>query len=684
MIRRLRYTKWKRIIEKSGLFDVKYYLFTYPDVRNADADPILHYLKYGWLEGRNPSETFDTKFYLTNYPDVKESKINPLAHYAKYGIDEGRITNQLKNIFSQNLYSAIIHHINNQKIKFDKRLENLNLVTIICRTYNHEQFITQTLNGIIFQKTNFKFKVLIGDDLSTDTTPLLLQNYKKKYPELIEIIPTKEKLYSVKNLINLSKYVKTKYVAICDGDDSWIDPYKLYKQVYFLENHLDYQLCFHKVLMIDKDKGINTITPNNISRTTTFGDLIKGNYIYMSSVMYRWAFKDGLNDKNFNLNAMPADWQLHLLHAMRGKIKFLPDTMGVYNRHTEGMWSNSNGGLFIHLKHGLQEINLFKYFESYENGKYKTILRKKQYFIFKILSDYYLENLHYESLYNLIIENKPVYRRVFSNYGYLIDDIDLKSFDTFIDSLSSQNTITIIVTSYNHVKYIRQAIESILKQKGLFRMKILLGDDNSTDGTIEILKEYIDKYPEIFIDKIQPINLGMRQNLKSCFSIISSQFIAICEGDDYWIDDKKLHLQIDFLRKNTDCTMCFNWLSLYRENEQKFEPHPQQGTLTKSKLTFRELAKIPIIGNFSACCYRTPAVKNIPNKYYEDPLAFDWLFNMYIAKQGKIGFIKKQLSVYRIHDKGQWSSNDKKSMQNKIKRSQENFYNHFSKKEIGE
>lgn len=682
MIKRLRYRKWKKIIEKSGLFDVKYYLFTYPDVRHQDIDPVMHYIKYGANEGRNPNKEFNTNFYLTNYPDVKESKMNPLIHYIEYGVNEGRIFNEIKNSLFQN--SNLLPQITNEKIVFDKKLENLNLVTILCRTYNHEQFIEETLNGIISQNTNFRFKILIGDDLSTDSTPTLLQSYKKKYPELIEIITCKEKLYSVKNLMNLSKYIETKYVAICDGDDKWIDPYKLYKQVYFLENNLDYQLCFHKVLMIDHDRGINTIVPNNVKETTTFSDLIRGNYIYMSSVMYRWAFQSGLNEKNFNLDAMPADWQLHLLHAMKGKIKFLSDTMSVYNRHSEGMWNSSNGGLSIHLKHGLKEINLFKHFETYENGKYKTILIEKQYFIFKKLSDYYLENLNYELLYNLILENKTTYRKVFSEYGYLVDNINLETLNSFIDTLSSQNTITVVVTSYNHEKYIRQAIESILKQKGLFKIKVLLGDDYSTDNTIKILNEYLYKYPDIFINNIQTMNVGMRGNLKNCFSKVSSEFIAICEGDDYWIDDRKLHVQIDFLRKNLDCAMCFNWLSLYREGENRFEPHPQQGSLNQNKLTLKELSKMPIIGNFSACCYRTSAVKNIPYKYYQDPLAFDWLFNMYIAKQGKIGFIKKQLSVYRIHDKGQWSSNDKQSMQNKIKRSQENFYNHFTKKEIGD
>lgn len=80
----------RRIIRRSGLFDEKYYLFHYGDVRAADIDPLKHFLTIGWKEGRNPSDKFDTRFYLNANPDVEKSGENPLAHYIKYGSKEGR------------------------------------------------------------------------------------------------------------------------------------------------------------------------------------------------------------------------------------------------------------------------------------------------------------------------------------------------------------------------------------------------------------------------------------------------------------------------------------------------------------------------------------------------------------------------------------------------------------------
>jgi GT2 family glycosyltransferase len=83
-----------KIIKKSGLFDEEYYLRAYPDVRKADIDPLWHFVKYGWREGRNPSKDFDLNYYLTIYPDVKEAGINPVVHYVKWGKKEGRRINQ--------------------------------------------------------------------------------------------------------------------------------------------------------------------------------------------------------------------------------------------------------------------------------------------------------------------------------------------------------------------------------------------------------------------------------------------------------------------------------------------------------------------------------------------------------------------------------------------------------------
>ena len=123
--------KWKRLIKNSGLFDEKYYLFTYPDVREADMEPIFHYIKVGSDEGRNPSNEFDTRFYLQNNTDVNPKKINPLVHYILFGKKEKRFENssQIKNVEMPNSNDSSSYGFLNGKRKYNKNQESIIFVS---------------------------------------------------------------------------------------------------------------------------------------------------------------------------------------------------------------------------------------------------------------------------------------------------------------------------------------------------------------------------------------------------------------------------------------------------------------------------------------------------------------------------------------------------------------------------
>ena len=119
------------------------------------------------------------------------------------------------------------------------------LVTIRCITYNHEPYIRQCLEGFVMQKTNFPFEAIVHDDASTDGTAAIIREYAEKYPDIIKPIYETENQYSkhdgsLQRIMNA--HIRGKYVAICEGDDYWIDPLKLQKQVDFLENHPEYTL----------------------------------------------------------------------------------------------------------------------------------------------------------------------------------------------------------------------------------------------------------------------------------------------------------------------------------------------------------------------------------------------------------------------------------------------------------
>jgi|GEM_PF-779640 len=156
------------LIRNSGLFDPVGYLAKNPDVQQSNMDPLLHYVIFGWKEGRNPSQAFDTNYYLEMNPDIKQGQINPLVHYIKYGKNEGRLPIHPKNISSE------MH-------------ANINLyepkVTIIVPNYNHSIYLNKRLSSI-YSQTYKNIEVILLDDCSNDDSRRILVEYEKKYPEI--------------------------------------------------------------------------------------------------------------------------------------------------------------------------------------------------------------------------------------------------------------------------------------------------------------------------------------------------------------------------------------------------------------------------------------------------------------------------------------------------------------------
>ena len=119
--------------------------------------------------------------------------------------------------------------------------------------------------------------------------------------------------------------------------------------------------------------------------------------------------------------------------------------------------------------------------------------------------------------------------------------------------------VSIICTAYNHEKYIRDALEGFVMQKTNFKFEALVHDDASTDGTAAIIREYAEKYPDIIVPIIQTENqfskkVGITHNI--LMPMAKGKYIAICEGDDFWTDENKLQLQVDFLESHPDYTAC--------------------------------------------------------------------------------------------------------------------------------
>ncbi len=270
------------------------------------------------------------------------------------------------------------------------------LVSINCITYNHEAYIRNALEGFLMQKTNFTFEILIHDDASTDQTANIIRQYENEYPGIIKPIYQKENQYSKKvDISEQFQYSRTlgKYTAICEGDDYWIDPLKLQKQVDFLEDNPEFSMCCHDAIILweNKQKRPRLFAPAALPSVLGMEDILKGWFIPTASILYRSKI---LHQRPKWLNkVLNGDYFLQLLCAHHGKIKYFDELMSVYRKD---LYGNSLSATVLQDNKYRYEQMLFlldsfnketKYIhnELIEQAKtvntqnYKTRLKKKKY-----------------------------------------------------------------------------------------------------------------------------------------------------------------------------------------------------------------------------------------------------------------------------------------------------------------
>ena len=215
------------------------------------------------------------------------------------------------------------------------------IVDINIAVYNQASYLRQTLDGVLEQKTDFSYRLLIGDDCSTDGSVDILKEYEKNYPDKIKVIYQSKNLglhSPERNGIILLKNSTAKYIALLDGDDYWIDPNKLQTQIDFLENHLEYVGCFHNTeeRYEESEKSSFLYCNYPIARSISFGDLSYGNVIPTCSIVYR----NNLFAEfpNWYSRLQMGDWTLHLLNAQFGNYWYIPKVMAVHRLHMKSVW----------------------------------------------------------------------------------------------------------------------------------------------------------------------------------------------------------------------------------------------------------------------------------------------------------------------------------------------------------
>lgn len=215
------------------------------------------------------------------------------------------------------------------------------MVSVCMITYKHESFIKEAIEGVLMQIVDFPVELIIVDDCSPDFTQNIVKDIIASHPNgsWIKYFRHNTNLGVHKNSIFACNKCEGKYIASCDGDDYWIDQNKLQMQFDFLENNLEYNLCYHDVKVLkDGDLTDDFIDKTKKQITNIYDLAVWGNYMHTCSVVLRNNI-DIVKKINTNINM--CDYLYYMYFVNDGKIKKIDEVLSVY-RYGDGIWSKSS------------------------------------------------------------------------------------------------------------------------------------------------------------------------------------------------------------------------------------------------------------------------------------------------------------------------------------------------------
>ncbi|MEO7562945.1 MAG: glycosyltransferase [Ferruginibacter sp.] len=208
-----------------------------------------------------------------------------------------------------------------------------------------------------------------------------------------------------------------------------------------------------------------------------------------------------------------------------------------------------------------------------------------------------------------------------------------------------KNKVCILFITYNHVKYVREALESILMQKTTFLFKIVVGDDCSKDGTREIITDYAASYPDKFILSNSVNNLGAEKNfnqlLAKCIDL-EPDYIAYLEGDDYWLDEYRLQKQFDIMENKPDLGLVYGKYKIL-DNDNRFIKFKLPSY--RSGYVFEDIITCKFFPSLHSTFFRASIIKKIFTQ--ENFMGVDFYIVSEIAKGYKLQYMDEYFFVYR-------------------------------------
>lgn len=282
------------------------------------------------------------------------------------------------------------------------------LISVFMPVYNHGPYVEQAIAGVMSQKTQYPFELIICDDFSTDGSREIIDRLAAEHPNIVKSYqPHNTK--GVRNMMQGLSLVRGKYVAMCEGDDYWTDPGKLQTQASFLEANPDFTVSTHKVEMVYTDAPCDHEYPRYIYKNCLSDDqrvrdgifyadeVVDNYYMHTSSMVFRWKFREGLPEY-FRMR-MLLDHFLLLIHAADGKIKYFDKPMSAWRRHIDGYSYAQlhDKGLFFQ-KEGNDWLKCYREMDRYFHGRFKYQIRERMLLALRALTDHCMSTGQYEEL----------------------------------------------------------------------------------------------------------------------------------------------------------------------------------------------------------------------------------------------------------------------------------------------
>ncbi len=258
-------------------------------------------------------------------------------------------------------------------------------VSVCMITYNHDKFIAEAIDSVLMQEVNFGYELVIGEDCSTDNTRDIVVDYKNRYLEKIKLLLREKNLGMMQNFVQTLQACQGEYIALCEGDDYWISPHKLQKQVDFLDSHPGYSICSHNVKIAHEDSArVYEWHGSKHPEVYTLEDLLeKGSGGATCSLVFRNRVFGDFPEWYHTLKG--GDWVLQILCATQGKLRYFREVMGVYRKHSHGSFyydavaARSEGKETIALS-SKNSLQMCEVLDKYFNYRYTKLIQRQKAF----------------------------------------------------------------------------------------------------------------------------------------------------------------------------------------------------------------------------------------------------------------------------------------------------------------